>query len=44
MPSSLADDVREAATGAYGTVPNLFEETNRYTGGRGLYTLPPMQR
>ena len=35
MPSSLADDVRETATAAYGTVPNLFQETNRYTGAPG---------
>lgn len=32
MPSPLADDVRETATAAYGTVPNIFEETNNYTG------------
>jgi alkylhydroperoxidase family enzyme len=35
MTSSLADDVRATATDAYGTVPNLFEETNRYTGMPG---------
>jgi len=35
MPSSLANDVRATATDAYGTVPNLFEETNRYTGMPG---------
>jgi len=35
MPSALADDVRETATDAYGTVPNLFAETNRYTGMPG---------
>jgi AhpD family alkylhydroperoxidase len=35
MPSSLSDDVRQTATAAYGTVPNLFRETNRYTGVPG---------
>jgi len=35
MTSALADDVRETATEAYGTVPNLFAETNRYTGMPG---------
>jgi alkylhydroperoxidase family enzyme len=35
MPSSLADDVRQTATAAYGRVPNLFRETNRYTGVPG---------
>jgi len=32
MSSALADDVRQTAADAYGTVPNLFEETNPYTG------------
>jgi alkylhydroperoxidase family enzyme len=32
MSSALADDVRQTATDAYGTVPNLFAETNSYTG------------
>lgn len=35
MSSTLADDVRETTTAAYGTVPNLFEETTRYTGVPG---------
>jgi len=35
MSSALAADVRETAAEAYGTVPNLFEETNRYTGMPG---------
>lgn len=35
MASSLVDEVRAAATDAYGTVPNLFEETNEYTGVPG---------
>lgn len=35
MSSALVEDVREAATAAYGTVPNLFEETNEYTGVPG---------
>jgi alkylhydroperoxidase family enzyme len=35
MSSALVDDVRTSATDAYGTVPNLFEETNRYTGAPG---------
>jgi alkylhydroperoxidase family enzyme len=39
MPPSLADDVRQTATDAYGTVPNLFEETNRYTGIPGAVYL-----
>ena len=32
MSTALADDVRQTATNAYGTVPNLFEETNAHTG------------
>jgi alkylhydroperoxidase family enzyme len=32
MSSALADDVRQTAADAYGTVPNLFEETNPHTG------------
>jgi alkylhydroperoxidase family enzyme len=32
MSNALADDVRQTAADAYGTVPNLFEETNSYTG------------
>jgi alkylhydroperoxidase family enzyme len=32
MSSALANDVRQTATDAYGVVPNLFKETNRYTG------------
>jgi len=35
MPPALADDVRTTARDAYGTVPNLLEETNRYTGAPG---------
>ncbi len=35
MASPLADDVRETAAAVYGTVPNLFRETNRYTGVPG---------
>ncbi len=35
MPSALADDVRETARDTYRTVPNLLEETNRYTGAPG---------
>jgi len=35
MPSALADDVRETAHDTYRTVPNLLEETNRYTGAPG---------
>ena len=35
MPSSLADDVRETAIDTYGIMPNLFAETNRYTGMPG---------
>lgn len=35
MSSALVDDVRTSATGAYGTVPNLLEETNQYTGAPG---------
>jgi len=32
MSSALADDVRQTAADAYGTVPNLLKETNAYTG------------
>lgn len=32
MSSSMADNVRKTATAAYERVPNLFQETNRYTG------------
>ena len=39
MSSALDDDVRQTATGAYGTVPNLLEETNRYTGIAGAVYL-----
>lgn len=39
MSSPLADDVRETATAAYGTVPNIFKETNRYTGIPGAVYL-----
>jgi len=35
MPSPLAEDVQETATQAYGAVPNIFKETNRYTGVPG---------
>jgi alkylhydroperoxidase family enzyme len=35
MSPSLADDVQQTAASAYGTVPNLLEETNRYTGIAG---------
>jgi alkylhydroperoxidase family enzyme len=35
MPSPLAEDVQETATRAYGAVPNIFKETNRYTGVPG---------
>lgn len=35
MSSFLANDVRQSATDAYGTVPNLLEETNQYTGIAG---------
>jgi len=39
MSTALADDVRRTATDAYGTVPNLFEETNQYTGIPGAVYL-----
>lgn len=39
MSSALADDVQQTATDAYGTVPNLLEETNRYTGIAGAVYL-----
>lgn len=35
MPSPLAEDVQQTATRAYGAVPNIFKETNRYTGVPG---------
>ena len=35
MPSPLADDVQQTATRAYGAVPSIFQETNRYTGVPG---------
>ena len=35
MSSDLTQDVEQTATKAYGTVPNLFEETNQYTGAPG---------
>lgn len=35
MSSALVNDVEEAAADAYGTVPNLFEEMNEYTGVPG---------
>jgi alkylhydroperoxidase family enzyme len=35
MSSALAQDVEQTATEAYGAVPNLFEETNQYTGAPG---------
>lgn len=39
MSSALANDVRQTATDAYGTVPNLLKETNRYTGIAGAVYL-----
>ena len=35
MPSPLADDVQQTTTRAYGAVPSIFQETNRYTGVPG---------
>jgi alkylhydroperoxidase family enzyme len=39
MSSALADDVRQTATDAYGTIPNLLRETNQYTGVPGAVYL-----
>lgn len=39
MSSALADDVQQTATRAYGTVPNLLEETNQHTGIAGAVYL-----
>lgn len=35
MTSALSQDVEQTATEAYGAVPNLFKETNQYTGAPG---------
>ncbi len=35
MSSALTRDVEQTATEAYGAVPNLFKETNQYTGAPG---------
>ncbi len=35
MSTDLANDVRQTTTEAYGAVPNLFKETNQYTGIAG---------
>lgn len=39
MSTTLATDVRRTATRAYGTVPNLLEETNAHTGAPGAIYL-----
>lgn len=39
MAPALVNDVEDTATNAYNTVPNLFEETNRYTGVPGAVYL-----
>lgn len=39
MSSALAKNVRQNATDTYGTVPNLLEETNQYTGIAGAVYL-----
>lgn len=35
MASALTEDVQQTATEAYGTVPNIFKETNAFTGAPG---------
>jgi alkylhydroperoxidase family enzyme len=35
MSSALVQDVEQTAAEAYGAVPNLFKETNQYTGAPG---------
>lgn len=35
MSSALTRDVEQTATEAYGAVPNLFKETNQFTGAPG---------
>jgi len=39
MPTALTDEVKQTATDAYGAVPNLLTETNRYTGVPGAVYL-----